>query len=141
MAFLPALAQQLQPENTSTLALPLLFSRSLGQLCGPLLLNGQKMPDYVRRNHLLLGCLALFLLSYTIIPALAENIVLALAVIFVAHMASNVVFALGTFSVLHQFSEQHISGASARAMRWQTLWYVSLSALFGAVIVLFRFRQ
>jgi hypothetical protein len=163
MALLPALAQQLQPENTSALALPLLFSRSLGQLCGPLLLNSQKMPDYVRRNHLLLGCLTLFLLSYTLIPALAENMVWALAVIFVAHLASNVVFALGTFSVLHQFSEQYISSASAKAMRWQTLaatfvtlitvllsthlsaiqtlWCVSLSALFGVVIVLFHFRQ
>lgn len=46
MALLPALAQQMQPEDTAGLALPLLFSRSLGQLCGPMLLNAQKMPEY-----------------------------------------------------------------------------------------------
>jgi hypothetical protein len=41
MALLPALAQQIRPDDASGLALPLLFARSLGQLCGPLLLNGE----------------------------------------------------------------------------------------------------
>ncbi|MBB1202993.1 MFS transporter [Enterobacteriaceae bacterium 89] len=163
MALLPALAQQLQPENTTALALPLLFSRSLGQLCGPLLLNSHRMPEYTRRNTLLLGCLAIFLISYTLIPVLAHSMAVALAAIFTAHLASNIVFALGTFSVLHQFPEQHISSASAKAMRWQTLsatfvtlmsvlltahfsaiqtlWCVSLSALFGVTVVLFRYRN
>lgn len=39
MALLPALAQQLRPQDAASLALPLLFARSLGQLCGPLLLK------------------------------------------------------------------------------------------------------
>lgn len=163
MALLPALAQQLRPENAAGLALPLLFSRSLGQLCGPMLLNGQKMPEYAKHNPLLLLCLVLFLASYTLIPALAGWTGAALAAIFIAHLASNIVFALGTFSLLHHFTEQHITSASALASRWQTLsatvvtlftvlltaqlsaiqtlWCVSLSALCLVAGVLFRYRH
>jgi len=163
MALLPALAQQMRPEETTGLALPLLFSRSLGQLCGPMLLNSQKMPEYTRRNHLLLGCLALFLLAYMMMPALSAYTGAALAAIFIAHLASNVVFALGTFGVLHQFDQQEISGASAKAWRWQTLsatcatsltvlltaklgaiytlWCVSLCSLILVGGILFRYRN
>jgi hypothetical protein len=42
MALLPALAQQLHPQDAAGLAL-LLFARSLGQLCGPMLLKRE--PD------------------------------------------------------------------------------------------------
>ncbi|MDX6020769.1 MFS transporter [Scandinavium sp. V105_16] len=162
MALLPALAQQMQPENTAGLALPLLFSRSLGQLCGPMLLNSQRMPDYVQRNHLLLGCLGLFLLAYILMPIMTA-FTAVLAAIFIAHLASNVVFALGTFSVLHQFTEDDVSSASAKAWRWQTLsatlttsvtvmligqlsaahtlWCVSFFALLLVGIVLFRYRN
>ncbi|MRS17390.1 MFS transporter [Enterobacteriaceae bacterium RIT691] len=163
MALLPALAQQLRPDNAAALALPLLFSRSLGQLCGPMLLNSEKMPGYVKHNRLLLSCLALFLFSYTLMPALAGWTGAALAAIFIAHLASNIVFALGTFSILHQFTEQHIASASAIASRWQTLsatvvtlftviltahlsaiqtlWCVSFSALLLVAGVLFRYRH
>lgn len=162
MALLPALAQQMRPEDSTGLALPLLFSRSLGQLCGPMLLNGRKMVEYTRRNHLLLGCLALFLLAYMMMPMLSSYTGAALAVIFIAHMASNVVFALGTFGVLYQFGEQEVSGASAKAWRWQTvsatlatsvtvmltgplgavhtLWCVSFCSLILVGGILFRYR-
>lgn len=163
MALLPALAQQIRPDNATALALPLLFSRSLGQLCGPMLLNSGKMPEYAKHNRLLLSCLAIFLLSYTLMPALAGWTGAALAAIFIAHLASNIVFALGTFSILHQFSEQHIASASAIASRWQTLsatvvtlftvlltahlsaiqtlWSVSVTALLVVAGVLFRYRN
>ena len=39
MALLPALAQQIHPQDAAGLALPLLFARSMGQLCGPMLLK------------------------------------------------------------------------------------------------------
>lgn len=39
MALLPAMAQQIHPQDAASLALPLLFARSMGQLCGPLLLK------------------------------------------------------------------------------------------------------
>jgi len=163
MALLPALAQQMRPEDTTGLALPLLFSRSLGQLCGPIMLNSQKMPEYTRRNYLLLGCLALFLLAYMMMPALSAYTGAALAAIFVAHLASNVVFALGTFGVLYQFDEQEVSAASAKAWRWQTisatcatsvtvlltgkigaiytLWCVSFCSLTLVSGILFRYRN
>ncbi|WP_312628773.1 MFS transporter [Scandinavium sp.] len=163
MALLPALAQQMRPEETTGLALPLLFSRSLGQLCGPMMLNSRKMPEYTRRNYLLLGCLALFLLAYMLMPALSAYTGAALAAIFIAHLASNVVFALGTFDVLYQFDEQEVSGASAKAWRWQTisatcatsvtvlltgkigaiytLWCVSFCSLILVSGILFRYRN
>ncbi|MCS2159777.1 MFS transporter [Scandinavium sp. H11S7] len=162
MALLPALAQQMHPDDTAGLALPLLFSRSLGQLCGPMLLNSRKMPEYVERNRLLLGCLGIFLLAYVIMPMLSGFTAAALGAIFIAHLASNVVFALGTFSVLHQFTEDDVSAASAKAWRWQTLsatlatsitviltsqlgaiytlWCVSFCALLLVGSVLFRYR-
>jgi hypothetical protein len=163
MALLPALAQQIQPQDTAGLALPLLFSRSLGQLCGPLLLNSKKMPKYAQGNGLLMGCLLLFLLSYIMMPTLSPFRGAALIAIFVAHLASNVVFALGTFSVLHHFTERDVSDASAKAWRWQTisatlatsitviltgelgaihtLWLVSCGALLLVCGVLFRYQN
>jgi hypothetical protein len=49
MALLPALAQQLHPQDAAGLALPLLFARSLGQLCGPMLLKRE--PDALCGSH------------------------------------------------------------------------------------------
>lgn len=50
MALLPALAQQLHPQDAAGLALPLLFARSMGQLCGPMLLK-KREPDALCRPH------------------------------------------------------------------------------------------
>lgn len=163
MALLPALAQQIHPDDASGLALPLLFARSLGQLCGPLLLNGEKLPHYARRNRLLVLCLAIFLGAYGLLPLLSEEKSAALGLIFIAHLASNVVFAVGTFSLLAGFSGDEIPAASAKAWRWQTLtatlmttiaawlasewgaaqalYSVSLSALPLMSVVMARYRE
>ncbi|WP_354692467.1 MFS transporter [Phytobacter sp. RSE-02] len=163
MALLPALAQQIHPDDASGLALPLLFARSLGQLCGPLLLNGEKLPHYARRNRLLVLCLAIFLGAYGLLPLLSEEKSAALGLIFIAHLASNVVFAAGTFSLLAGFSGDEIPAASAKAWRWQTLtatlmttiaawlasewgaaqalYSVSLSALLLMSVVMARYRE
>jgi len=163
MALLPALAQQIHPDDASGLALPLLFARSLGQLCGPLLLNGEKLPHYARRNRLLVLCLAIFLGAYGLLPLLSEEKSAALGLIFIAHLASNVVFAVGTFSLLAGFSGDEIPTASAKAWRWQTLtatlmttiaawlasewgaaqalYSVSLSALLLMSVVMARYRE
>lgn len=163
MALLPALAQQIHPDDASGLALPLLFARSLGQLCGPLLLNGEKLPHYARRNRLLVLCLAIFLGAYGLLPLLSEEKSAALGLIFIAHLASNVVFAVGTFSLLAGFSGDEIPTASAKAWRWQTLtatlmttiaawlasewgaaqalYSVSLSALLLMSVVMVRYRE
>lgn len=162
MALLPALAQQIRPDDAGGLALPLLFARSLGQLCGPLLLNGDKLPHYARRNYLLLLCLAIFLGAYGLLPLLSGGKTAALGLIFIAHLASNVVFAVGTFSLLAGFSGDEIPAASAKAWRWQTLtatlmttiaaflaskwgaaqalYSVSLSALLLMSVVMVRYR-
>ncbi|MBV8045377.1 MFS transporter [Pluralibacter sp.] len=144
MALLPALAQQLNPDDATGLALPLLFSRSLGQLFGPLLLNGDRLAGYAKRNRLLLGCLLVFLGAYGVLPLTGGTTVAALLLIFIAHLASNVVFALGTFSVLHHFSATEVASASARTGRWQTLSAalatgvtVLLAARFGAIQTLY----
>lgn len=163
MVLLPALAQQIHPDDASGLALPLLFARSLGQLCGPLLLNGEKLPHYARRNRLLVLCLAIFLGAYGLLPLLSEEKSAALGLIFIAHLASNVVFAVGTFSLLAGFSGDEIPAASAKAWRWQTLtatlmttiaawlasewgaaqalYSVSLSALLLMSVVMARYRE
>ena len=163
MALLPALAQQIHPDDASGLALPLLFARSLGQLCGPLLLNGEKLPHYARRNRLLVLCLAIFLGAYGLLPLLSEEKSAALGLIFIAHLASNVAFAVGTFSLLAGFSGDEIPAASAKAWRWQTLtatlmttiaawlasewgaaqalYSVSLSALLLMSVVMARYRE
>jgi len=163
MALLPALAQQIHPDDASGLALPLLFARSLGQLCGPLLLNGEKLPHYARRNRLLVLCLAIFLGAYGLLPLLSEEKSAALGLIFIAHLAWIVVFAVGTFSLLAGFSGDEIPTASAKAWRWQTLtatlmttiaawlasewgaaqalYSVSLSALLLMSVVMARYRE
>lgn len=119
MALLPALAQQIEPDDAVSLALPLLFARSLGQLCGPLLLKRESLSRYARQNRLLLACLSIFLASYAVIPLLSGRQILA--VVFIAHLASNIVFAAGTFSVLSSFQATQISSASGKAWRWQTV--------------------
>jgi hypothetical protein len=118
MALLPALAQHIEPDDAAGLALPLLFARSMGQLCGPLLLNRESLSRYAGQNRLLLTCLGLFFLAYGTIPLL--SVTLALGVVFIAHLASNIVFAAGTFSLLSSFQASQVSSASGKAWRWQT---------------------
>ncbi|WP_312269133.1 MFS transporter [Pseudescherichia sp.] len=121
MALLPALAQQIKPDETTGLALPLIFARSVGQLCGPLLLKADRFGEYAGSNRHLLGCLLIFLSAYAVLPMFSEHRSAALLMIFVAHLASNVVFALGTFSVLNDFTAETVSVASGKAWRWQAV--------------------
>jgi len=163
MALLPALAQQIAPTNAAGLALPLLFARSMGQLCGPLLLNRDSLPRYARHNRRLLLCLSFFLLCYAALPLIEERQAVALGLIFVAHLASNIIFAAGTFGVLSSFQAAQVSSASGKAWRWQTLsasiftclaallagplgaaqalWLVSTGALLTVAMVLLRYRE
>ena len=163
MALMPALVQQIQPDHATALALPLLFARSLGQLCGPLLLDSKKLPGYASRNRVLLMCMGIFLGAYGLVPLVAGQLAAISGLIFVAHLASNVLFAVGTFSLLAGFSIAQVSAASARAWRWQTitatvvtataavlaaswgamqaLYSVSLGALLLAALVMHRYRQ
>lgn len=133
MALLPALIQQIQPDNATSLTLPLLFARSLGQLCGPLLLDGNKLSHYASRNRVLLMCLGIYLVSYGMVPQVSGELLAASGLIFVAHLASNILFALGTFSLLAWFSAEHVSSASARAWRWQTVTATVVTSLAAAL--------
>jgi MFS family permease len=121
MALLPALAQEIRPEDSAGLALPLLFARSLGQLCGPLVLDASKLQQYAANNRLLLTCLSLFIGSYFLLPLSAGYRYIGLVLIFGAHMASNIVFALGTFGLLRNFSQTQVAKASAMSWRVQVL--------------------
>jgi len=163
MALLPAVAQQMRPVDTAELALPLLFARSLGQLCGPLLLNTDQLRCYAGSNGRLLLCLALFLGGYFLLPLLGAWPVAGLGLIFGAHLASNVVFALGTFGVLRHFAAEQVATASAMAWRGQVLiaavatscagllaesidaasalYCISLLNLAGVAILLWRYRE
>lgn len=138
MALLPAMVQQIRPTDAAGLALPLLFARSLGQLCGPLLLNGDRLRHYTKSNGAknnvrLLLFLSVFLAAYAILPLLPAHQEAALGLIFFAHLSSNVVFALGTFSLLAYFSPEQIAGASAKAWRWQIL-TAALATAIAAVL-------
>jgi hypothetical protein len=163
MALLPAVAQQMRPVDTAELALPLLFARSLGQLCGPLLLNADQLRRYAGSNGRLLLCLVLFLGGYFLLPLLGGWPVAGLGLIFGAHLASNVVFALGTFGVLRHFAAEQVATASAMAWRGQVLiaavatgsagllaegigaasalYCVSLVSLVCVAILLWRYRE
>ncbi|WP_413739608.1 MFS transporter [Sodalis sp. RH14] len=163
MALLPAMAQQIRPVDTTSLALPLLFARSLGQLCGPLVLSGDRLSRYAKSNGRLLLCMGIFLAAYGAFPFLASQKAVALGLIFGAHLASNIVFALGTFSILAYFPAEQVSGASAKAWRWQALtsalvaaiaavlasewdavqalYTVCLTSLAAVALILVRYRQ
>ncbi|MGK3226511.1 MFS transporter [Enterobacter soli] len=163
MALLPALVQQIHPADAASLALPLLFARSMGQLCGPMLLKKDNLARYAAKNRLLLICMSVFLLAYGVIPFVSEGAVVALGMVFIAHLASNIVFAAGTFGVLSSFHAMQIASASGKAWRWQTisaslftgiaalattslgaiqtLYVVSASALLLVALVMARFRE
>ncbi|AEW75803.1 TPA: MFS transporter [Enterobacter ludwigii] len=121
MALLPAMAQQIHPQDAASLALPLLFARSMGQLCGPLLLKRDSLTRFAARTPRILLCLGIFLAAYGMLPLLSGWMACALGMIFVAHLASNVLFAAGTFAVLSSFQTTHMASASSKAWRWQTL--------------------
>lgn len=121
MALLPAMAQQIHPQDAASLALPLLFARSMGQLCGPLLLKRDSLTRFAARTPRILLCLGIFLAAYGMLPLLSGWMTCALGMIFVAHLASNVLFAAGTFAVLSSFQTTHMASASSKAWRWQTL--------------------
>ncbi|HHA2340396.1 TPA: MFS transporter [Enterobacter ludwigii] len=121
MALLPAIAQQIHPQDAASLALPLLFARSMGQLCGPLLLKRDSLTRFAARTPRILLCLGIFLAAYGMLPLLSGWMACALGMIFVAHLASNVLFAVGTFAVLSSFQTTHMASASSKVWRWQTL--------------------
>ncbi|EPW3925326.1 MFS transporter [Enterobacter cloacae] len=121
MALLPALAQQIHPQDAAGLALPLLFARSLGQLCGPLLLKKESLARFATRTPRIIVCLGLFLAAYGMLPWLSGRMAYALGMIFIAHLASNVLFAAGTFGILSSFHFAQTASASGKAWRWQTL--------------------
>lgn len=121
MALLPALAQEIRPEDSAGLALPLLFARSLGQLCGPLMLDARKLQLYAVNNRILLACLGIFIGCYFLLPLSAGYSYIGLILIFSAHMASNIVFALGTFGILGNFPQTQVAKASAMSWRAQVL--------------------
>ncbi|HCR57213.1 MAG TPA: hypothetical protein DIW62_05745, partial [Raoultella sp.] len=120
MALLPGLAPGAlssgSPEQTTALAL--LFTRSLGQLVGPLLLNPARFEKNSSSNGLQIGCLAIFLLCYGLIP-FAPWPAVALALVFVAHIFSNVVFSLAVYALLRNFERQQVPAAIARSYRRQ----------------------
>lgn len=120
MALLPGLAPGAlssgSPEQTTALAL--LFTRSLGQLVGPLLLNPARFAKNSSSNGLPIGCLAIFLLCYGRIP-FAPWPAVALALVFVAHIFSNVVFSLAVYALLRNFERQQVPAAIARSYRRQ----------------------
>lgn len=120
MALLPGLAPGAlssgSPEQTTALAL--LFTRSLGQLVGPLLLNPARFEKNSSSNGLQIGCLAIFLLCYGLIP-FAPWPAVVLALVFVAHIFSNVVFSLAVYALLKNFERQQVPAAIARSYRRQ----------------------
>ncbi|MBN3067015.1 MFS transporter [Pectobacterium brasiliense] len=121
MALLPALAQEIRPEDSTGLALPLLFARGLGQLCGPLMLDASKLQRYSANNGMLLVCLVIFIGTYFLLPLSVGYPFAGLVLIFSAHMASNIVFALGTFGILRNFPQKDVAKASAMSWRGQVL--------------------
>ncbi|NJQ21871.1 MFS transporter [Pantoea sp. LS15] len=121
MALLPALVQQIHPQNAAGLALPLLFARSMGQLCGPMLLKRDSLARFAAHTPRIIVCLGIFLAAYGMLPFLSGWVACALGMIFIAHLASNVLFAAGTFAVLSSFDATQTASASGKAWRWQTL--------------------
>lgn len=97
--------------------LPLLFARSLGQLCGPLLVR-QSWLSKGTSNQLLLLCLAGFALCYGLLTAVSQ-LPWALLLVFLAHVLSNVVYSLGWHGLLRHFSPQQIGWATACSYRRQ----------------------
>ncbi|MGL4719688.1 MAG: MFS transporter [Kluyvera intermedia] len=144
MALLPALAQEIRPEDSAELALPLILARSLGQLCGPLILNADKLQRYASNNWLLMLCLGGYIGSYCLLPLSTGFTFVGLALIFSAHMASNIVFALGSFGVLKNFAETQVAKASAITWRGQVLTAAASTGItsviaqkFGAITALY----
>lgn len=144
MALLPALAQEIRPEDSAELALPLILARSLGQLCGPLILNADKLQRYSANNWLLMICLGGYIGSYCLLPLSTGFTFFGLALIFSAHMASNIVFALGSFGVLKNFAETQVAKASAITWRGQVLTAAASTGItsviaqkFGAITALY----
>ena len=144
LLILPALAQQIHPQDAAGLALPLLFARSLGQLCGPMLLKKESLTRFAARTPRIIVCLGIFLAAYGMLPLLSGWMACALGMIFIAHLASNVLFAAGTFGVLSSFHITQTASASGKAWRWQTLSAslftgiaAAVAAGFGSVAALY----
>lgn len=121
MALLPGLVPiSLTGQEAQTTALALLFSRSLGQLIGPLLLKPERFEKNSNSNVLLIGCLFTFIACYGLVP-FSPSTYLALSLVFIAHVFSNVVFSLAVYTVLKSFDENHVSSAMAKSYRLQML--------------------
>lgn len=146
MALLPALVPPtFSGSEAQSMALALLFARSLGQLSGPLILNPEKFEKNSDSNVLMVSCLFAFITCYGLVP-FSPSKYLALAFIFMAHLFSNVVFSLAIYTILKKFDEVHISAAMAKSYRLQMMVtaLVSIGAgysaqYFGVVYSLYLF--
>lgn len=121
MALLPSLVPAtFSAREAQSLALALLFARSLGQLVGPLILNPEKFEKYSNSNLLMLGCLFIFIACYGLVPLMPSQYP-ALMLIFTAHIFSNVVASLAIYALLRKFDEDLVPGAMAKSYRWQMI--------------------
>ncbi|UTH72538.1 hypothetical protein [Chromobacterium sp. IIBBL 290-4] len=128
MALLPTLTPHASSPQQTVLAL--LFARSLGQLCGPLLIRERQLQNQPLR--LILLCLAGFVGCYqmaAVLPWLSA----ALILVFLAHVLSNVVFCLGWHGLLRRFDAAQIAAASACSYRRQ-VWVAALSAAAAGLL-------
>ncbi|QND83000.1 Uncharacterized protein ChrSV_0772 [Chromobacterium vaccinii] len=114
MALLPTLL--MQTANRTETVLMLLFARSLGQLCGPLLIKESRLK--AKSNWTILICLLGFVLLYQAIGWFDQPLVL-FSVVFFAHLLSNIIFSLGWYGILKNFPPDYVAAASANSYRKQ----------------------
>lgn len=131
MALLPGLVPSTAGffDSQST-ALILLFSRSLGQLIGPLLLNPERFEKNSNNNIKIIFSLFIFILCYGLLP-IFPSVFAAVVLVIIAHIFSNVVFSLAVYSVLRHFDETQVAGAIAKSYRLQMLVTALISVSAG----------
>lgn len=126
MALLPVLVPG--TGDRSQIVLALLFARSLGQLCGPMLVKEKQLE--VQNLYLIIFCMVGFLVCYQLI-AISTILAVALVLVFLAHVLSNIVFSLGWYGLLRNFNAKHVAAASARSYRKQVVVGVIVGGIAG----------
>ncbi|MFB2863153.1 MFS transporter [Aeromonas sp. MdU4] len=127
MSLLPTLVGN---ENKGDTILYLLFSRGLGQLMGPFLVNEERYKS--QSSSFIIVCMIVFIVCYLLVP-ISPNLIVSLAFVFIAHIFSNIIYSMGWYNILTNFRNEHVAAASASSYKRQIVIGAVASILSGVL--------
>ncbi|KAB8029688.1 hypothetical protein [Fluviispira multicolorata] len=116
-----------------TPAILFILSKSIGQMCGPLIIKRNMFNKIYSNKMLFFLLMFLFLLLYTFLY-FSNYLFLSLLIIIFAHIFSNIIFSLGMYAFQKYFSSDEIGLASSKQYQILTFSMAFISVTTGILV-------